>query len=58
MAGKVVRVMAKNIKPGDIFEGSLVEKVTLTENGNASIFLESGAWRRRPASERIPVERP
>lgn len=53
----VRKVMAKNIRAGDTFDGQKVTGVRITERGNASIQLEDGAWRRRPAQEKVPVER-
>jgi len=49
--------MAKNIRAGDTFDGETVTDVRVTDRGNASIRLEGGSWRRRPADERVPVER-
>lgn len=51
------RVMGKNIKPGDYFEGEKVSSVSQTPGGNVSIKLENGAWRRRPAQERLKIGR-
>jgi len=50
-------VKGKNIRPGDYFEGEKVQSVSRTSGGNVSIKLESGAWRRRPAEERLKIGR-
>lgn len=52
-----IKVMARNIRKGDRFEGQLVTLVRITEKGNASIQLKDGSWRRRPVAEKVPVER-
>jgi hypothetical protein len=50
-------VKGKNIRAGDYFEGEKVQSVSTTPGGNVSIKLENGAWRRRPAEERLKIGR-
>ena len=57
MATATRRVKGKNLREGDLFEGERVSATKVTSGGNVSIKLESGAWRRRPAEERLKIER-
>lgn len=57
-AYRSTRVKAKNIKVGDRFENKLVTQVVKTDKGNVSLKLAGGHWRRRPADEMVPVQRP
>lgn len=51
------KVMGKNLKVGDFFEGEKVVEVRLTDLGRVSFQTESGRWRRRPQAERLSIER-
>lgn len=51
------KIMGKNLRVGDLFEGVEVVEVRLTDAGRVSFMLKNGRWKRRPQGERLSIQR-